>query len=101
MPPPRLPPSHSAPRIRLSKKKQKKPKAGGISSTPSAKSSKKNNSNINNNSPAGRKLNEINDILSQPEIDLWALRELCLTEGGLINGKFLPLFYAASLIVLS
>lgn len=42
---------------------------------------------ININSAANQKLNEINAILSQPEIDLWALRELCLTEGGLINGK--------------
>ena len=39
------------------------------------------------NSATSQKLNKINAILSQPEIDLWALRELCLTEGGLINGK--------------
>ena len=34
-----------------------------------------------------QKLNEITFILSQPDIDLWALRELCLTDGGLIDGK--------------
>ena len=30
---------------------------------------------------------EIVKVLSQPEIDLWALRELCVTDGGLISGK--------------
>lgn len=30
---------------------------------------------------------EIMKVLSQPEIDLWALRELCVTDGGLISGK--------------
>lgn len=30
---------------------------------------------------------EIINVLSQPEIDLWALRELCVTDGGLISGK--------------
>jgi hypothetical protein len=32
-------------------------------------------------------MKEINAILSQPEIDLWALRELCLADGGLIDGE--------------
>jgi hypothetical protein len=33
---------------------------------------------------------EINLILNEPEIDLWRLRELAISEGGLVNGK---LFY--------
>jgi hypothetical protein len=37
-------------------------------------------------SPLEQKIQELNDILSQPEIDLWALRELCLSDGGLVNG---------------
>ena len=40
------------------------------------------------NSAQQRKMKEINAILSQPEIDLWALRELCLADGGLIDGEF-------------
>ena len=35
------------------------------------------------------KASEIESILSQDEIDLWALRELCLSEGGLVKGDFL------------
>ena len=31
---------------------------------------------------------EINQVLNEPEIDLWRLREFALTEGGLINGTF-------------
>jgi hypothetical protein len=62
---------------------------GGInintSSSESCPSAKPASPHIN--SAASKKLNKINAILSQPEIDLWALRELCLTEGGLINGK--------------
>jgi len=27
-------------------------------------------------------------VLSAPDVDLWKLRELCLTEGGLVEGKF-------------
>lgn len=30
---------------------------------------------------------QILHVLSQPQIDLWALRELCVTDGGLISGK--------------
>jgi hypothetical protein len=33
---------------------------------------------------------EIILILNEPEIDLWRLRELAISEGGLVNGK---LFY--------
>lgn len=34
---------------------------------------------------------EIEAILSEDEVDLWALREHCLTSGGLINGELLVL----------
>jgi hypothetical protein len=30
---------------------------------------------------------EINLVLSEPDVDLWKLRELCLTEGGLVDGS--------------
>jgi hypothetical protein len=40
-----------------------------------------------------RKEKEIDFILSQsPNIDLWKLRELALTPGGLVNGKFLYIY---------
>mmetsp|Transcript_22323 Transcript_22323/g.62265 ORF Transcript_22323/g.62265 Transcript_22323/m.62265 type:complete len:85 (+) Transcript_22323:633-887(+) len=32
---------------------------------------------------------EINLILLQPDVDLWKLRELALSEGGLVNGELL------------
>jgi hypothetical protein len=32
------------------------------------------------------KAEEINLVLLQPNVDLWKLRELALTEGGLVNG---------------
>jgi hypothetical protein len=32
------------------------------------------------------KAEEIRRILSEPVVDLWKLRELSLTEGGLVNG---------------
>ncbi|KAG7339112.1 Rab-GTPase-TBC domain containing protein [Nitzschia inconspicua] len=35
--------------------------------------------------PMMRKAEEINLILLQPEVDLWRLRELALSEGGLVN----------------
>ena len=38
-------------------------------------------------SSLGEKAREINLVLSQPTVDLWKLRELCLTEGGLVHGK--------------
>jgi hypothetical protein len=38
--------------------------------------------------PMMRKAEEINLILLQPEVDLWRLRELALSEGGLVNGEF-------------
>lgn len=40
--------------------------------------------------PITRKAEEINLILLQPEVDLWRLRELALSEGGLVNGKSQP-----------
>jgi len=33
------------------------------------------------------KAEEIRRVLSEPVVDLWKLRELALTEGGLVNGK--------------
>ena len=39
------------------------------------------------------KAREINLVLSQPTVDLWKLRELCLTEGGLVHGKLSVLSY--------
>jgi hypothetical protein len=32
------------------------------------------------------KAEEINLILSEPDVDLWKLRALALSEGGLVNG---------------
>jgi hypothetical protein len=32
------------------------------------------------------KIEEIEQIIAEDEVDLWALRELCLSEGGLISG---------------
>lgn len=34
------------------------------------------------------KEDEIEQILSSKEVDLWAIRELCLSEGGLLNGAY-------------
>ena len=34
------------------------------------------------------KADEINLLLLQPTVDLWRLRELALSEGGLVNGTF-------------
>ena len=39
-----------------------------------------------NAAAADKKAEEINLILCEPDVDLWKLRELALTEGGLING---------------
>jgi len=35
-----------------------------------------------------RKAEEINLVLLEPDVDLWKLRELALTEGGLVNGMY-------------
>ena len=32
------------------------------------------------------KAEEINLVLSEPDVNLWKLRELALSEGGLVNG---------------
>jgi hypothetical protein len=37
--------------------------------------------------PMSAKAEEIRRVLSEPVVDLWKLRELALTEGGLVNGK--------------
>ena len=42
------------------------------------------------------KKEEIGLVLSAPEVDLWKLRELCLTEGGLVEGKFLAVWLLQS-----
>lgn len=53
-----------------------------------------NNNNGDNNNPNQycyrlvEKAHDIDLILNEPEIDLWMLRELALTEGGLVNGMF-------------
>ena len=36
---------------------------------------------------AEEKAKEISALLDQPEIDLWKLRALAISEGGLVNGK--------------
>ena len=33
------------------------------------------------------KADEINLVLLEPNVDLWRLRELALSEGGLVNGE--------------
>jgi hypothetical protein len=38
-----------------------------------------------------KKAEEIELLLSQPDIDLWKLRGLALTPGGLVNGTFLKI----------
>lgn len=38
------------------------------------------------NGPFQEKADSILELLQQPEIDLWKLREECFTNGGLING---------------
>lgn len=35
------------------------------------------------------KAEEINQVLSEAEIDLWKLRELALSDGGLVDGTLL------------
>ena len=34
------------------------------------------------------KIDTITKTLEKKDVDLWKLRELCLTNGGLINGRF-------------
>jgi len=42
----------------------------------------------NNRDDDDKKVHEIESILLNPEgIDLWKLREACLSEGGLAHGK--------------
>jgi hypothetical protein len=35
------------------------------------------------------KRNEIEKLLGEADVDLWKLREMCLSEGGLLNGKLM------------
>lgn len=37
-----------------------------------------------------KKAEEISLILAEPDVDLWKLRELALTEGGLVNSEWIP-----------
>ena len=37
-----------------------------------------------------KKAEEISLLLSEPDVDLWKLRELALTEGGLVNSEWNP-----------
>lgn len=39
-----------------------------------------------------RKAEEIIQVLSEPQVDLWKLRELALSDGGLVNGVFVAVF---------
>ena len=51
---------------------------------------KKKSSGLTSSSPQLQaKAEEINLVLLQPDVDLWKLRELALSEGGLVNGKLL------------
>ena len=36
---------------------------------------------------SSKKADEIRQLLSEPVVDLWRLRELASTEGGLVNGE--------------
>jgi len=46
------------------------------------------------NGPFQEKENAILELLQQPEIDLWKLREECFTNGGLINGTSFYVYIA-------
>jgi hypothetical protein len=45
-----------------------------------------------------KKAEEIRLVLSGPDVDLWKLRELALTEGGLVNGKFVSSIPSYSMV---
>lgn len=50
---------------------------------------KRNNSKLSStavNEAFADKAKEIALVLSQPDVDLWRLRELAQSEGGLVNG---------------
>ena len=42
------------------------------------------------------KAEEINLVLLQPSVDLWRLRELALSEGGLVNGTLMSRLYKSN-----
>jgi hypothetical protein len=54
-----------------------------------AKGQTKHGQNATTNGPFQEKANSILELLQQPEIDLWKLREECFTNGGLVNGTLL------------
>ena len=39
------------------------------------------------------KADEINLLLLSPSVDLWRLRELALSEGGLVNGTLIEVSF--------
>jgi hypothetical protein len=43
----------------------------------------------NSSGSAAEKAREIRHVLQQPLVDLWRLRELALSEGGLVNGTWM------------
>lgn len=47
------------------------------------------------------KAEEIDRILSTPDVDLWRLRELALSEGGLVNGTYSTVQYSSALHVVA
>ena len=55
--------------------------------TPAFANNNTNTSNNRNSLYLKTKAEEIELLLSEPEIDLWKLRKLALTPGGLVNGK--------------
>ena len=62
---------------------------------------KKKSSGLTSSSPQLQaKAEEINLVLLQPDVDLWKLRELALSEGGLVNGKSVVALELLSLLVL-
>ena len=46
------------------------------------------------------KIAKIQQVLDQPNVDLWKLRGLALSEGGLVNGKFIVKLIKVGLMLL-
>ena len=63
-------------------------KEASATATATASTIPKTRSPRNQNSYLKQKAVEIELLLSQPEIDLWKLRNFALTPGGLVNGTF-------------
>ena len=51
-----------------------------------------NNHNTSKQARMRAKAEEINLVLLEPDVDLWKLRELALSDGGLVNGKYCILY---------